>query len=89
MEISIYPSIEVQIKLTGSEADRLTAAAARHGVSATDLIQRLIEVFLTSEEDADAIDWQALSLSTFEADWDNPEDAVYDQWREHYGVGSR
>lgn len=31
-------------------------------------------------------DWQELSLAAFAADWDNPDDAIYDNWREHYGV---
>ena len=30
--------------------------------------------------------WQLMSLSAFEAEWDNPEDAIYDDWRAHYGV---
>jgi hypothetical protein len=36
----------------------------------------------TAEEN----DWRALSLDSFQQDWDNPEDAVYDNWREVYGV---
>jgi hypothetical protein len=89
MEVSTYPTIEVQIKLTGPEAERLTTVAARQGISTAELIQRLIEAFLTDDERADAADWQVLGLSAFEAEWDNPEDAVYDRWREHYGVGAR
>jgi hypothetical protein len=34
----------------------------------------------------DEADWQALSLASFHKDWDNPDDAIYDQWREHYAV---
>lgn len=30
--------------------------------------------------------WQNLSLTAFAADWDNPDDAIYDNWREHYDV---
>lgn len=32
------------------------------------------------------LDWQKLSLTAFAADWDNPDDAIYDNWREHYNV---
>ena len=35
---------------------------------------------------AEENDWRALSLDSFQQDWDNPEDAVYDNWREVYGV---
>ena len=34
-------------------------------------------------------DGQDMSLSAFEKDWDNPEDAIYDNWRELYGVPAR
>ncbi|MBI3360260.1 MAG: ribbon-helix-helix protein, CopG family [Chloroflexi bacterium] len=92
MEVKAYPIVEVQVQLTGVEAERLTAIAAREGVSAADLIRRAIEAFLTSvaaDERADDADWRALGSSAFEAGWDNPEDAVYDNWRELYGVGTR
>jgi len=32
------------------------------------------------------LDWQNLSLTAFAADWDNADDAIYDNWREHYNV---
>jgi hypothetical protein len=31
-------------------------------------------------------DRQDVSLSAFEKDWDNPEDVVYDDWRDLLGV---
>jgi hypothetical protein len=34
----------------------------------------------------DAADWQSLGLKMFEADWDNPDDAIYDDWRSLYGI---
>jgi excisionase family DNA binding protein len=34
----------------------------------------------------DAATWTALSEDTFAHDWDNEKDAVYDRWRELYGV---
>ncbi|MCP4539505.1 MAG: hypothetical protein GY832_20405 [Chloroflexi bacterium] len=30
--------------------------------------------------------WTALSLASFQQDWDNAEDAVYDNWRELYNI---
>lgn len=33
--------------------------------------------------------WAARSESSFAEDWDNELDAVYDNWRELYGVRSR
>jgi len=30
--------------------------------------------------------WTQLSAAAFNQDWDNPEDAIYDNWRTLYGV---
>lgn len=30
--------------------------------------------------------WSHLSAPAFDADWDNPEDAIYDDWQELYGL---
>jgi len=42
------------------------------------------EAMLTGNDQPD--DWSALGLRSFKEDWDNPEDAVYDNWRKHYGT---
>jgi hypothetical protein len=34
-------------------------------------------------------DWAAAAETSFAKDWDNEEDAVYDNWREHYHVPER
>lgn len=52
------------------------------------LARVLLDSVLTKEIDEES-DWQNLSLSTFEADWDNDEDAIYDNWRQLYGVPAR
>ena len=31
-------------------------------------------------------DWRDLSMSRLEQEWDNPEDAIYDDWKWLYGV---
>ena len=48
----------------------------------------LLDSVLTKEIDDEA-DWQSLGLATFEKAWDNEEDAIYDNWREIYGVPTR
>ena len=44
----------------------------------------LLDSVLSKDADDDA--WQQLGLAAFEQDWDNDEDAIYDDWRKHYGV---
>lgn len=48
----------------------------------------LLDSVLMKEIDEEA-DWQQLGLAAFEKDWDNEEDAIYDNWRERYGVSTR
>jgi len=52
-------------------------------------LAKLLLDSVLSDESADKLDWFALSLDIFQRDWDNVEDAVYDDWREHYGVPAR
>jgi hypothetical protein len=49
------------------------------------LAQLLLESVLIGKSNGEA-DWSAMSLDTFQRDWDNAEDAIYDNWRELYGV---
>lgn len=41
---------------------------------------------LTSSEPAEKEAWSAQGMSRLEEEWDNPRDAVYDNWRKLYGV---
>lgn len=49
------------------------------------LAKWLLESVLAPDEE-DEQDWSALGLAAFESEWDNPEDAIYDEWRKHYGL---
>ncbi len=44
------------------------------------LAKLLLDTIVTGEAE-DSADWQALGLRAFEEDWDNPDDAIYDDWR--------
>jgi hypothetical protein len=50
------------------------------------ILAKLLLDSLLAAESQDENDWLKLSLASFEADWNNPEDAVYDNWREVYGL---
>jgi len=52
------------------------------------LARLLLDSILNSESEDDA-DWMNLSLASFQKDWDNPEDAIYDNWRKLYDVPKR
>ena len=63
-------------------ADRLTLAERLFTA------RWLLDSVLTWEIN-DNEDWQQLGLVAFEKEWDNEEDAIYDDWRTIYGVPAR
>ena len=42
-----------------------------------------------SDEPDEGLEWQRLGLAAFEKGWDNPDDAVYDDWRALYGISTQ
>jgi hypothetical protein len=49
------------------------------------LAKLLLDSIVAHEIEGDA-DWQRLGLAAFEREWDNPDDAIYDNWSELYGI---
>jgi hypothetical protein len=46
-----------------------------------------IEIRLPGQEvEAEEEGWSALGMSRLEEEWDNPKDAIYDDWKRLYGV---
>lgn len=52
------------------------------------LARLLLDSILTSKTEDDA-DWMNLGLASFQKDWNNSEDAIYDNWRELYDISER
>lgn len=75
-------TVPPQVAEIFDEARRLTT------VERLALAKLLLESILASEP-GDEANWLAMSLDTFQRDWDNAEDAIYDNWRELYGVPAR
>ena len=69
-------------------AEILSGAKRLTTVERLALATLLLESVLAGEPD-DETNWSAMSLDTFQRDWDNPEDSIYDNWRELYGVPTR
>jgi len=49
------------------------------------LARTLLDSFLSAEGLEDS-SWNALGIASFQKDWDNEEDAIYDNWRELYDI---
>jgi hypothetical protein len=52
------------------------------------LLAKLLLDSLVVDQTENEGDWLKMGLSTFEQDWDNPDDAIYDNWRDLYGVST-
>jgi excisionase family DNA binding protein len=57
------------------------------GARTTRVRRSELDRILEPNDNSDA--WTALSEQSFAEDWDSEEDAVYDNWRELYGVRTR
>ena len=53
------------------------------------VLAKLLLDSIVSDEVEEEADWRNVSLAAFEREWDNPEDGIYDNWRELYGVSAR
>ncbi len=69
----LYERIRRVAKSQHRELSEVAAAVLEEGLP-------LLESQLTEP------DWQSMSLASFTKDWDNPEDAIYDNWREFCGI---
>jgi hypothetical protein len=45
-----------------------------------------LDIRPAGETDTDREGWFLLSASRLQEEWDNPEDAIYDDWKKLYGV---
>jgi hypothetical protein len=53
------------------------------------LRRRLREARERNDAEAQEQDWSAGAAMSFAKDWENDEDTIYDNWRQHYHVPER
>jgi len=49
------------------------------------LARLMLDSILNSKTEDDA-DWMNLSLASFQKDWNNADDSIYNNWRELYDI---
>lgn len=49
-----------------------------------ELIEKLAASFKKKDEELENLAWLKLQEQTFEKDWDNKEDSIYDNWKKQY-----
>lgn len=86
-------TVEKHIRLPIECADRLSRLARAQKVSEDRIIERALDILFSLtdlfNERIERKDWSFLSEESLRRIWDNEEDAVYDNWRELYGVPAR
>lgn len=81
-ELQVAYSVEPEGDVMTLERDKRKEISA---VERLRLAKLLLDSVLVAPSD-DEREWSALGLSAFEKAWDNPDDAIYDDWRNHYDV---
>ena len=86
-------TVEKRIWLSAERADRLSRLARSQELDENQIVEKALDIlFSLSElfdEHAERQGWSFLSETSLQRIWDNEEDAIYDNWRELYGVPTR
>jgi len=79
-----------EVILPKGQVTRLEQLAAMRQISESKIIENALNIFFNLaeilDETVDRSDWQRLSEASLLRLWDSEQDAVYDDWRELYGV---
>ncbi len=85
--------VEKHVRLSAECAERLSRLAQAQAMSEDQIIEKALDILfkLTElfDENAERRGWSFLSQASLQRIWDNEEDAVYDNWKELYGVSAR
>lgn len=83
-DLQVAYNVEPEGGLTTPERDNREQLSA---VERLRLAKLLLDSVLAAPSD-EAVAWSALGLNAFQEAWDNPDDAIYDDWRNHYDVAT-
>jgi predicted transcriptional regulator len=86
-------TVEKHILLSTECADRLSRLARSQEINENQIIEKALNILFSLtelfEERAEREGWSLLSEASLQRIWDNEEDAVYDNWKELYGISTR
>ena len=86
-------SVTLEIRVAPDRVTRLSHLAEAQHLSPDQLIEKALDLLFTMAEifddAAERRAWQRLSEAALYRFWNNEQDAVYDNWRELYGVPER
>jgi hypothetical protein len=85
-------TIQMSVALSPDRVEQLRQFAGVRRVSQDEIIARALDLYFQTASDdsgAERAAWSNLSTEPLNRVWDNDEDAIYDNWRELYGVPAR
>jgi predicted transcriptional regulator len=82
-------TIDKVVHLSPERAERLARLAQNKSTTEDALVEKALDLLFDladegAEEERKA--WRTLGVESLERVWDNDADAVYDNWKELYGV---
>jgi hypothetical protein len=84
--------IEKRVRLSSAHADRLSRLAQIKTLSEDQIIEKALDILFSLtdllDEPSERQGWSMLSEHSLQRVWDNDEDAIYDNWKELYGVSA-
>jgi hypothetical protein len=86
-------TVEKRIWLSAERADRLSRLAQTQEINESQIVEKALDILFSLtelfDERAERQGWSFLSEASLQRIWDNEEDAIYDNWRDLYGVPTR
>ena len=84
--------IEKNIRLSPDHANRLSHLADARQLSEDQIIEKALDILFSLtdllDERSERQGWSWLSEQSLQRVWDNDDDAIYDRWRDLYGVSA-
>jgi hypothetical protein len=85
-----YSKVEKNIRISPDLATELSRMAEAKALSEDQIVEKALDILFSLADLLDAQaerqGWTYLSEASLKHVWDNPEDAVYDNWRSMYGL---
>lgn len=82
--------VEKHIQIPAEQAKRLSYLAQQRKISEDQLVTKALDILFSLtdllDSDLEQKGWSFLSEASLQRVWDNEQDAVYDNWRELYGI---
>lgn len=85
--------VEKHVLLPVQQAEQLHRLSQVHQLTEDQLITKALDILFSLtdllDDQRERSGWSSLSEESLQRVWDNDEDAIYDNWKELYGVSTR